>query len=176
MKALRILCLLFLGIIGSCSSVRVASDYDTTVDFSKYKTFSFLKAGIDKVPISEFDKKRIMKSIETELGKKGITRSDDTPDLMVNFFTKESQIVDATPYYYGGWGYGWGYGWGGTYVTTSTEGELYIDIIDAKKNELIWQGQGTGYLEQYSEKKDEKVNEFVAKILMQYPPAKPKKK
>src|SRR6516165_1005600 len=175
MKALRILSLLFLGIICSCSSVRVASDYDTTVDFSKYKTFSFLKAGIDKVPISEFDKKRIMKSIETELGKKGIIRSDETPDLMVNFFTKESQVIDTTPYYYGGWGYGWGYGWGGTYVTTSTEGELYIDFIDAKKNELIWQGQGSGYVEQYSEKKDEKVNEFVAKILMQYPPAKPKK-
>jgi hypothetical protein len=174
MKTIRILSLFLLAIVASCSSIRVASDYDNTVDFSKYKTFSFLKSGIDKVPISEFDKKRIMKSIETELGKKGITRSE-TPDLLVNFFTKESQVVDASPYYYGGWGYGWGYGWGGTYVTTSTEGELYIDLIDAQKKELIWQGQGTGYLEQYSSQKDKKVNEFVAKILMQYPPGKSKK-
>ena len=173
MKTIRILSLFLLAIVASCSSIRVASDYDNTVDFSKYKTFSFLKSGIDKVPISEFDKKRIMKSIETELGKKGITRSEN-PDLLVNFFTKESQVVDATPYYYGGWGYGWGYGWGGTYVTTSTEGELYIDLIDAQKKELIWQGQGTGYLEQYSSQKDQKVNEFVAKILSQFPPAKKK--
>ena len=67
MKALRVLSLLFLGIITSCNSIRVASDYDTSVDFSKYKTFAFHKSGIDKVPISEFDKKRIMKSIESEL-------------------------------------------------------------------------------------------------------------
>ena len=174
MKTIRILSLFLLAVISSCSSVKVASDYDTTADFSHYKTFAFLTSGIEKVQISEFDKKRIMKSIESELNKKGITKSE-TPDLLVNFFTKESQVIDSSPYYYGGWGYGWGYGWGGTYVTTSTEGELYIDLIDAKKKELIWQGQGTGYLEQYSSQKDQKVNEFVAKILSQYPPAKPKK-
>lgn len=174
MKAKSFLFLLFLGILISCNSIRVASDFDTTVNFDQYKTFNFLTSGIEKVPISEFDKKRIMKSIEAELAKKGITKSDE-PAMLVNFFTKENQVVNVSPYYYGGWGYGWGYGWGGTYVTTSTEGELYIDLIDAKKKELIWQGQGTGYLEQYSSQKDEKINEFVSKILMQYPPAKPKK-
>jgi hypothetical protein len=39
-----------------------------------------------------------------------------------------------------GWGYGWGWGWnpfmwGGqnTFTTSSTEGTLFIDLIDAKK-------------------------------------------
>ena len=82
MKALQILSLLFLTVISSCSSIKVASDYDTTVDFSKYKTFAFHTSGIEKVQISEFDKKRIMKSIESELNKKGITKSE-TPDLLV---------------------------------------------------------------------------------------------
>jgi hypothetical protein len=32
-----------------------------------------------------------------------------------------------------GWGYGWNpYMWGRNYVSSSTEGTLYIDLIDAK--------------------------------------------
>jgi Domain of unknown function (DUF4136) len=49
---------------------------------------------------------------------------------------------------------------------------LTIDIIDAKKKELIWQGQGEGVLTKNVDKKDEKVKEFVTKILEQYPPKK----
>lgn len=35
-------------LLSSCSSVRVASDYDKEADFTKYKTFAFYKPGIDK--------------------------------------------------------------------------------------------------------------------------------
>jgi hypothetical protein len=55
-----------------------------------------------------------------------------------------------------------------TSVSTSTEGVLYIDLIDANKKELIWQGQGTGYLSQ--NKKEERIQEFVGKIMEKYPP------
>ena len=47
-----------------------------------------------------------------------------------------------------------------------------IDIVDNKKNELVWQGIGKGYI--YSdkpEKKDEKINAIVSKILLQFPPS-----
>jgi hypothetical protein len=59
-----------------------------------------------------------------------------------------------------------------TTVSTSTEGTLYIDLIDAKKKEMIWQGEGIGTLTRNIDKKDEKIAEFVAKILAQYPPVK----
>ena len=63
--------------------------------------------------------------------------------------------------------------WGNnTSVNRYTEGTLTIDIIDAKKKELIWQGQGEGVLTKKTEKKDEKIKEFVSKILEQYPPKK----
>lgn len=174
MKALKILPLLLLFVLGSCSSVRVNSDFDKNVNFSQYKTYAFHKNGIDKVEISDLDKKRILRAIETELGKKGMTKSEN-PDLLVTFFTKEREQVDVTQYN-AGWGYGWGYGWnpylwgGRTYVSSSTEGTLYIDLIDAKKKELIWQGMGSGDLTQVQAKKDERINEFVAKILAQFPP------
>jgi len=45
-------------------------------------------------------------------------------------------------------------------------------LIDAKKKELIWEGEGVGYLTQNRSKKEAVINEFVAKILAQYPPTK----
>ena len=57
-----------------------------------------------------------------------------------------------------------------TSVSTSTQGVLYIDLIDASKKELIWQGQGTGYLTTNPEKKESLIQEFVNEILEKYPP------
>jgi hypothetical protein len=174
MKTIKLFPLLLLFILSSCSSITVYSDFDKKVDFSQYKTYAFHKAGIDKVEISQLDKNRILNAIEVELAKKGITKSE-TPDLLINFFTKDRERVDVTQYSFG-WGYGWRYGWnpymwgGQPYVSTSTEGTLYIDIIDTKRKELIWQGEGVGYLTQNRSKKEAIINEFVAKILAQYPP------
>ena len=179
MKAIKILPLLLLFVVASCSSVKVYSDFDKSVDFSQYKTYAFHKRGIDKAEISELDKKRILHAIDNELSKKGMTKSE-TPDLLVTIFTKERERVDVNQYN-AGWGYGWGWGWnpylwgGRTYVSTSTEGTLYIDLIDAKKKELIWQGEGVGYLTENRNEKEKQINEFVAKILEQFPPSTSKK-
>lgn len=174
MKTLKLLSVALLFVLASCSSVRVNADYDKNANFGQYKTYAFHKSGIDKAEISDLDKKRILRSIDAQMSAKGFSKSD-SPDLLVNIFTKERERVDVNQYY-SGWGYGWGYGWnpyfwgGRPYVTTSTEGTLYIDLIDAKNKELIWQGVGTGYLTHCVEKKDERANEFVSKILEQFPP------
>jgi hypothetical protein len=174
MKAIKLVPVLFLFLLGSCSSIKVNSDYDQSVDFSQYKTYAFHKRGVDRVEISGLDKKRILNAIDTELSKKGMIKSDH-PDLLVNIFTKERERIDVNQYN-AGWGYGWGYGWnpylwgGRTYVSSYVEGTLYIDLIDAKKKELIWEGEGVGYLTEDRERKEIKINEFVAKILAQFPP------
>ena len=175
MKTTKLLPLLLLFIVASCSSVSVNSDYDKNVDFSSYKTYAFFKAGIDKVEISDLDKRRILHAIDEQMAAKGFTKSEN-PDLLINIFTKSREQVNVNQFN-AGWGYGWGFGWnpymmGGsqTNVSTSTEGTLYIDIINAKTKELVWQGIGTGYLTTNAEKKDERIAEFVAKILEKYPP------
>ncbi|SHL78130.1 DUF4136 domain-containing protein [Flavobacterium xinjiangense] len=174
MKAIKFIPILFLFILGSCSSIRVNSDYDKNVDFSQYKTYAFHKQGIDRVQISEFDKKRILHAIDNELTKKGMSKSEN-PDLLINILTKERERIDVDQYN-AGWGYGWGYGWnpylwgGRTYVSSTTEGTLYIDLIDAKKKELVWEGQGVGYLTENYDKKESQINEYVSKILEQFPP------
>ena len=176
MKTLRLLPALLLLILASCASVSVSSDHDTKADFTRYKTYAFLKNSIDKVEISDLDKRRILSAIESELNAKGFTQSDN-PDMLVSFFTKSTQNVNVNNYGPAwGWGWGWGPGmWGGySSVSTNTEGTLYIDILDASKKELIWQGEGRGNLSRNAEKKEEQIREFVARILSQYPPEKKK--
>jgi hypothetical protein len=185
MKTVKLLSLLFItAIAASCSSISVNSDYDDATDFNLYKTYGFFDKAIEKAEISDLDKKRILNAIDAEFQKKGYTKSDN-PAILINFFTKANKEVNINQWGYGagfgwGWGYGWGYGWPGYYgnytsVSESTEGTLFIDVIDAGKKELLWQGVGTGVLTLDREKKQERINEFVAEIMKQYPPQKKRK-
>ncbi len=170
MKALKFLPLLLLFVFTSCSTVRVATDFDKEANFTQYHSFAFYKPGIDKAQISDLDKKRILRAIEENLSQKGMSKSEN-PDLLVSIFTKERERVDV---YNNNFGYGWGWNpwwYGGSTVSRSTEGTLYIDLIDAKTNSLVWQGMGSADLvTQDMERKEERIREIVMKILAEYPP------
>ncbi|NJB72872.1 hypothetical protein GGR42_003370 [Saonia flava] len=179
MKKFKALVLPMMAILflGSCVSVRVASDYDREADFNSYKTYAFYKTGIDKAQISDLDKKRILKAIDAEMSSRGFIKSEN-PDILVSIFTKEKERVDIYNNFWGGrYGWGWNpYYWGPNYygnnVSTRTEGSLYIDLIDTKNKELVWQGKGVGTLSNSRniEKKEERIREFVSQILQKYPP------
>ena len=175
MKTIKFIPVLLLFLLASCSSVSVNSDYDSKAPFGTFKTYAFSKNGIDKVEISDLDKKRILFAIEEQMTAKGFTKSD-TPDVIVNFFTQEREQVSYGSFGWGmgmGYGYGWGYSpmmWGNNYANHYVVGTLYIDIVDAKKKELVWQGVGEGTLTQDMQRKEARIKEFVTKIFVQYPP------
>ena len=174
MKILKLLFLLCLVILTSCSSVKVVTDYDTKVDFTSYKTFAFYKKGIDKASVSDLDKKRIMRAVEAELVAKGFNKSAN-PDILVSIFTKSREQVNVSDNNIGiGWGWGynpWFYGRTNININQYTEGTLFIDFIDKNTNELIWQGIGSGAMKiRNIEKKEERINEFVYEIISTYPP------
>lgn len=185
MKNFKFLVLPMLAVfmLSSCSSIQVLSDYDQQADFNGYKSYAFYKTGIDKAHISDLDKKRILRAIEAEMQSRGFVKSDN-PDILVSIFTKEQERVDIYNNNFGwggawGWGYnpyawgpGWGWGRGGNSVSTRTQGSLYIDLIDTKSKELVWQGKGEGTLANTNniEKKEQRIKEFVSQILEQYPP------
>jgi hypothetical protein len=194
MKYIKFLPAVILSLfIASCSSISVSSDYESNVNYSSFKTYAFHEQGIKNSKINDIDKRRILNAIEAQLNAKGLTLSS-TPDLLVNFFTKENTELNVYTYnnnygwgwgapgfpgYYGAWGYmgPWGPSISSTSVSTTQEGTLYIDIIDAKNKQLIWQGVGKGTIDPTSntEKREQKIQEFVSQILAQYPP-KPKTK
>lgn len=174
----RITILLFLSLIlllSSCSSgIRVVSDFDKEVNFTGYSSYAFYKPSIDKVKVSDLDKRRILRAIDQELSKKGMTKSDN-PDIIIGLYTKEQERVDVYQNYHG---YSWG--WYPYYdpfgprssITQTTEGTLFIDLLDAKSKNLIWQGIGYSDLDgKDMEKKEVRIKEIVSKILEAYPPA-----
>ncbi len=173
MKIFSLFALISVMFLSSCSTVRVAADYDEQANFSTYKSFAFYKPGIDKADISDLDKKRILRAIEADMIAKGFTKSQN-PDILVSIFTKTKENVNI---YQSNIGYGYGWGWnpwfwnaGYNTVSRTTEGTLYIDLIDASKKELVWQGMGTAALTENVNRKQERMNEIVAAILEKYPP------
>lgn len=194
MKALRLLPLLaIMLIVSSCSTVRVASDYDQSVNFNEYKTYAFYKPGIDKAEISDLDKRRVLRAIEAEMEAKGFTKSEN-PAVLVSIFAKANKRVDVYQnnrfgfggFGFGGFGYGgfgrFGYGgfgpwWGGgafygNTVSERIEGILYIDLLDVDKKQLVWQGKGTASLVSGNvDKREARIQEIVKEIMEVYPPA-----
>ncbi|MDP3354088.1 MAG: DUF4136 domain-containing protein [Flavobacteriaceae bacterium] len=173
MKRYSIILILLVALtIESCVSVRVTTDYDTKTNFAKYETFAFYKKGIDNADINDLDKRRIMYAIEDELTAKGMKKSEN-PDVLVNIFTKSREKVDVYNNMHFGW-YPWYYGPGfGMQYSRYTEGTLSIDIIDAQKKEMVWQGIGSGVLNNLSgTQKEARIKEFVKEILAKYPPSK----
>ena len=170
MKFIKLLPLVLVLFVASCTTVKVTTDYDTKTDFNQYNTFAFYKKGVDKVEISDLDKKRILRAIETELTAKGMTKSEN-PDVIINIFantSKKINVYNDNNYFWRPWYYGPNFN---TRISQYNQGTLFIDMIDNKKKELVWQGIGSGALSLKSvAKKEERIKEFVTEILAKYPP------
>jgi hypothetical protein len=166
MKALRFsLCLLLCGILISCSSVAVKSDFDATANFAQYKTFDFMSRSRDGNPLHN---KRVEAAIEQELVAKGMQKQTaGRPDLLVAYHTNVKDKIDVDTY-----GYRYGrYGRRvGTYTTVQKyqQGTVVVDLVDAKERELVWRGWAKGQANDSVAK--DKVDDTVAKILAEYPP------
>lgn len=105
---------------------------------------------------------------------KGFTKSEN-PDILVSIFTKTNENINIYNNSYPFYGYGWGWNpwyWGSGFntVNRTSEGTLYIDLIDSNDKELVWQGMGTAALAKEVNKKQERINEIVSKIMEKYPP------
>lgn len=158
--------LLVVFISTSCSTLRTSYDYDKQIDFSKYKTFAFYKEGMAISKLNDIDKKRFMSAVTVVLETKGMTSTVNNPDFLVNIIVKGRERIDVSesnPY-----GYGWWY-IPSVSVRQYTENTILIDLIDAKKKILVWQGRGIGQLGSDVENRDAYVLEVVRKILEQYP-------
>jgi hypothetical protein len=162
----------------SCSStIKVGTDYDKAVDFTKYKSFSLYKLKVTD-NVSQLNQERITKAVKAELIKKGFVLNDEHPDMLVNTtaILEDRKSVSANTYGYGG--YYRPYGWGGGMSTTSFDvyeyknGSLIIDIIDAANQKLIWQGTGNKDIDSPSKDPDAAITHAVSKILYTFPPTK----
>jgi len=170
-----------LGLV-ACSTLEVSTDYNKAVDFSRYSTFKFLPSNEIK---SDLVIDRIEGAITTQLTAKGLKLVSENADLLVAYHArldKQTQM-DTTTYGYG-WAGGWGgyygpmarpYGGMGTSTTTIREipvGALFVDLVDAAKKEMVWQGMASATLDPRAsaDDKDYRVNYAVKKMFSSFPP------
>jgi hypothetical protein len=187
MKAMKknvLVILMAAFVLGGCSSIKVVSDFDPTVDFTQYKTFEYYGWLEDSDKrINDLDKRRIESAFGAEFEARGLEFVEDGGDLVVGLFITAQQKTQTTAHttsmgggYGGYYGYGPGWGWGGGGHSTTTyseydyvEGTLVCDIYDKAKEKLVWEGIGTGTIDQDPKNRDESIPIAVKKIMAEYP-------
>lgn len=169
-------------VLSACESgPKIRANSDPAANFASYKSYTFMdKLGTDRggvaTPLTSYFKE----AVRREMDARGF-RFVETPDadLLVNFSANAQEKVDVrstpAPVYGGYYGYRAGVygGWyGGTDVDTVRYkvGTANVDLVDARRKQLVWEGIAEGKL---SEKvmKDPRgaVNLVVAEMFKQFP-------
>lgn len=164
----------------ACSS-SVRYDYDVAQDFSRYKTFDLYAPGHHgkgQQPGDSLMDSRIRLTVANALQAKGFTREEFAdPDFLVACYP-----IYKTRHYRtstrvglgGGWRRPWGYGVGVRFSQGHSyrEGSLIIEIVDARTNQMVWQGVDEGVLTGLDdpERANDAVASAVKDILEKFPP------
>lgn len=152
---------------GCASKPSIESDYDPSMDFSKYKTYGFFSPlGIENPNYSSIYGSIFRDAISREMESRGYVKSDD-PDLLINvsgLLQDKTKVTTTTdPYmgagyygyrrgYYGAWG---GYGYGTTtHVSNYTEGTINVDLVDRELKRMVWEGVAVGRVNEIKTKEE----------------------
>ena len=147
------------------------TDYDHSVNFGKYHSYSWLNAKASNTLWSD----RITQDIDNALMAKGWRKVPSGGDASVSAFgsTKNDQTLQT---YYDGLGGGWFWrGFGDGVATTTVEntptGTLVVDIFDSGTKKLIWRGVDTKTLSDNPDKNVDKLADSVNDLFKKFPPS-----
>lgn len=173
------LCIAFLA---GCATTRAPDtriDYDKSVDFSVYRTFGFPKeTGTDRGGYSTLVTSYFKDAVRTAMEARGYKYAEENPDLLVNFFMNTRERTELRPDPTFGYGYyGYRYGlydawpmYGGDRTVTYKVGTINLDIVDASKKQLIWEGVAEGRVSEESLSNPKvTINAVVTELMRQYP-------
>jgi len=178
MRTARKLIWAVLPFVAACSSVEVHTDYDSSVDFSRFRTYYWAKTPETRNPLMA---PRIVSAIDAQLTARGWQRvAEGQGDAAVasHVTAREQERIDTMynnmgPGWYGPAG-GMG-GWAGTGMSTSTVsvftiGTLIVDILDAKTRKAIWHGTAEGTVDSDVQSTEQKVNDAAQRLFQNFPP------
>jgi hypothetical protein len=174
--ALLILTLTFLSAPARAKS---NVDLNPNLDFSKYKTFTFI-GGVEHLAMLQVNPNQlrdtIHDSVSRALTQRGLkeVRRDQNPDLVVRYLAESNaQLNYAGGDNWGGYDKFTGEWWSTSftlwYTSTTRNGSLMIDLIDAKRRGLAWRL----FLQQQIlnvDKLPQKIDKEIAKGFESYPP------
>jgi hypothetical protein len=137
MKTLRrslLLGLAALALAGCASKPDVSRIADPDVDFHAYRTFAFLTRGGH---LSLIDR-RLLAAARSQMERRGYTYDEMNPDLLVNIAAAVEErrglrsTHGPTPIH------------GGVETEDYHIGRMAIDLVDARRGEVVWHGVAEG--------------------------------
>lgn len=164
----------------ACSSVRILNtEAADNFNLSNYQTYDFYDIEISGDTVSQAFEERVellKNGIAQELDKLGLTRNSSNPDLLVNLGivveektqTRQTNIQEA-PIYIGQRRYSWKSE--EVEVGKYSQGTVSVDLVDAKQNELVWQGVAEGVVPDNTKRLKKTIGEGVEELFSQIPGA-----
>jgi hypothetical protein len=182
-RALAVAAMALLGLAAcgtSGPSIRV--DGDPAANIPAFRTFGFFEQlSTDKAGYSTILTSRLKEATRRELERHGYAYAAADPELLVNFHlnVQDKTEIRSTPSSSVGYGY-YGYrsgmygAWGGYPQDIETrnykQGTLTIDVVDAAKKALVWQGVAEGRIrKEAQENPGAAVDAVVAQIMSGFP-------
>lgn len=179
--ALALTAALFAAGCATTSGPKTRIDYDRAADFSVYRTYGFPKeTGTDRGGYSTLVTSYLKSSMSSQMEARGYKYTEDHPDLLVNFYMNTRERTEIRPDARASVGYGYyGYRYGlynawpmydEDRTVTYKVGTLNLDIVDAEKKQLVWEGVAEGRVSE-DELQNPKVaiNGVVTELMRQYP-------
>ena len=171
------------AVLAACASgPRIVTNTAPGFNLSDYRTFGFLQPlSTDRGNVRTLTSSTLIDAATFELQNAGLRRADNNPDLVVNFVisTRETIQTRSTPstgmsMHHGRGRYGT---WSGYSMSVSTsdviqrtEGTLGIDVIDAARRQLVWEGAATQRItDSMRDNRDQVLRNAVADILATFP-------
>ena len=180
--ASRLALLLLVVLLGACASRPViTTDADPAADFARYRTFAFYEPlAVEDKGYSTPSSQRMKASTRREMEARGYVYDESNPDLRVNInaYISERQSVVSTPqlqqrlyYNYRANAYvSSAYFVNRTDVYNYTEGTLNIDLVDAARKQLVWEGVAVGRMANTKPSaRNTRIDSTIAEIFAQYP-------
>jgi hypothetical protein len=151
--------LLSLLVVAGCASgPTIRSNIDESVDFTSFRTFGFFEPlATDREGYQSLISQQLVISADRELKARGLQRTDTNPDLLVNFSADLDQRLRVTQSpgvparnfhrhrrgFYSTWPM-----YQQTEIRQYTKGTLGIDVVDAARRQLVWEGFALGRVTQ----------------------------
>ncbi|MGH2395826.1 MAG: DUF4136 domain-containing protein [bacterium] len=170
----------FLAGAGCASGPSVRTSYDQGVDFTRFRTFGFFQPlGTDRAGYRSLVSQQLMSATQRELQARGLQRADSDPDLLVNFNANLDQRlrITQTPARPIGGFYGHRRGFYSTWpmyqetqIRQYTQGTLVVDVVDAARRQLVWEGVAVRRVTERTEQNLGPVlDQVVAEMFEQFP-------
>jgi hypothetical protein len=178
-------CLSFaVALLAGCAAMRpdIRTDFDRSADFSSFESYGFPdELGTDRAGYSTLITTHFRQAVDREMQSRGYRYTEADPDLLVNFFANVRHVttVRSRPNVWVGYGYyGYRYGMYSAWPLYADNvdtvhykvGTANIDIVDAERNQLIWEGVAEGRLtREVMENPRPAIESVVAELFSRYP-------